>query len=107
MRVKTDENLAPLSADLLREHGHDVATVWDEGLRGHADTDIAETCRAENRALITLDTGFADIRRYPPEHYAGLIVLRVGSHSQRHVAGVLERLSSLLDIEPCAGRPGS
>ena len=65
MRFKTDENLHPELAVFLRENGHDALTVWDEQRRGRPDTDLAALCQLEQRALVTLDIGFADIRVYP------------------------------------------
>ena len=40
--VKIDENLHSDAADMLRQHGHDALTVFEQGLRGHADRDIAD-----------------------------------------------------------------
>ena len=37
MNFKLDENLHPENGELLRERGHDFATVHDQGLRGHED----------------------------------------------------------------------
>jgi predicted nuclease of predicted toxin-antitoxin system len=79
MRFKTDENLHPDVADMLRGHGHEVVTVWDEGLRGSPDPTLMKACCVEGRVWVTLDLGFADIREYPPEQCPGLIVLRLGS----------------------------
>src|SRR5436190_1527827 len=47
------------------------STVYDQGLRGHDDGDIADVCRREQRALVTLDLDFSDVRVYPPAHYPG------------------------------------
>lgn len=66
MRFKTDENLHPELAHFLRQKGHDAVTVWDQGLRGRPDANLAAVCQAEARAIVTLDAGFADIRAYPP-----------------------------------------
>ena len=99
---KIDENLHPDVASFMRQHGHDVVTVWDQGLRGTPDTNLAEVCRREGRALITLDLDFADIRAYPPEEYHGLIVLRVSSQDRRHVLEVLNRIMPLFEEEPPA-----
>jgi len=104
MRFKIDENLPPELTGLLRELGHEALTVGDQGLRGRPDSDVAEVCRAEGRVLITLDLGFADIRAHPPEHCAGLMVLRVSSQSRRHVLAVFERLLPRLVRERLAGR---
>lgn len=77
MRFKTDENLPEESAAVLREAGHDAHTVREQTLGGHPDDDVAAVCKREQRALVTLDLDFSDIRSYPPEELEGLIVLRV------------------------------
>ena len=104
LQFKTDENLHPDLSALLQEHGHDAVTVWDQGLRGKPDSELAEVCRREGRVMVTLDKGFADIRAYPPEKYAGLIVLRIRQQSRRNVLDVFRRLLPLLESEPLAGR---
>jgi len=76
MQFKIDENLHSDAADLLRQHGHDALTVFDQGLRGHADGDIASVCQQESRTIVPLDLDFSDIRVYPPGDYEGIIVLR-------------------------------
>lgn len=77
MRVKLDENLPLQLKALFTASGHDAATVVDEGLGGAPDAAIASACIAEERVLITLDLDFADIRTYPPDAYAGIIVFRL------------------------------
>jgi predicted nuclease of predicted toxin-antitoxin system len=59
MQFKTDENLHSDVADLLRQHGHDALTVYEQGLRGAADLDIATVCRQEQRAIVTLESSIA------------------------------------------------
>lgn len=104
MRFKTDENLHPDAAMFLQERGHDALTVWDQDLRGRADADLAEICRTENRALITLDMDFADIRTYPPQNYAGLIVLRLTHQDRGHVLQTIHRMIRLLERQEITGR---
>lgn len=53
MKVKLDENLPLQIAVELRARLHDVQTVWEEGLSGHADLDIWEGAQREGRVLIT------------------------------------------------------
>ena len=76
MRFKTDENLPSEIAELLAEANHDALRVDQQGLTGIADPGLAAVCLVERRAIVTLDTDFMDIRRFPPHHYAGIIVLR-------------------------------
>jgi predicted nuclease of predicted toxin-antitoxin system len=47
MHFKLDENLPPSAARLLRGLGHDVMTVYDQGLQGFNDPDILAACQAE------------------------------------------------------------
>lgn len=103
-RFKIDENLHPDLASFMRQYGHDVVTVWDEGLSGTSDENLAHVCREEGRVLVTLDLDFADIRTYPPEEHQGLIVLRLNSQDRRHVLDVFSRIVPLLEKEALATR---
>ncbi|HXU50156.1 MAG TPA: DUF5615 family PIN-like protein [Candidatus Binatia bacterium] len=60
MRIKLDENLPLRLAIRLKSFGHDVHTVYDEHLVGHADNDVWETAQKESRFLITQDLDFSD-----------------------------------------------
>ncbi len=100
MRFKIDENLHPEVAALLRQHGHDATTVYDQRLRGHSAAEIAHICQHEARALVTMALDFADIRAYPPQDYAGIIVLRLTDQSRPAVLQVFRQILDLLDREP-------
>lgn len=100
MKFKIDENLPVDVAESLRDAGYDAATVWDERLNGASDAEIADVCRREERALITLDTDFANVQNYPPQQFPGLIVLRLQRQDKRHVLKVLERLIPVFETEP-------
>jgi len=104
LRFKVDENLPTEVVTLLRTGGHDACSVIEQKLGGSSDEHIAEICQAENRVIITLDVGFADIRIYPPLTRPGLIVLRVGHQEKRHLMAVFERVLPLLTSAPLAGR---
>jgi predicted nuclease of predicted toxin-antitoxin system len=77
---------------------------YGEGLRGARDDVIAEHCRVEVRALITLDLDFADIRTYPPATYPGFIVIRVGNQSRSHILNVMKLVLTLLMSEQLDNR---
>jgi predicted nuclease of predicted toxin-antitoxin system len=100
MKFKVDENLPVEVASLLRQAGYDAATVSEQHLAGSPDSDIASVCQQEGRALITLDTDFADIRAYPPEKFLGLIVLRLREQDKPHVLEILDHLIPVLSSEP-------
>ena len=104
MQFKTDENLLREVAQLLRQHGHDALSVNDQDMAGETDMRLSEICRAEGRALVTLDTDFADIRTYPPSACAGLVVLRLQRQDKEHVLGVVEKLIPILSAEELSER---
>ncbi|HXT60964.1 MAG TPA: DUF5615 family PIN-like protein [Pirellulales bacterium] len=104
MFFKLDENLPPAAADLLRGASHDVMTVYEQGLRSRADTDVLTVCQGERRALISLDLDFSNILQFPPERFAGLIVLRIHKPGKRAVLSLMQRLIPHLDPALVAGR---
>ena len=97
MTFKIDENLPQDAAELLRSHGFDAETVQQESLAGADDATIADAIQREHRVLITLDLDFSDIRTYPPEHYAGIIVLRPKAQDKIAIMALLRRLLKALE----------
>lgn len=100
MRFKLDENLPPESCEPFRRAGHDADTVVDEGLAGIDDDRLSEVCRGEGRVLVTLDTGFADIRSFQADLSPGVVVLRVARQDKSAVLRVIERVVMQLEHEP-------
>ncbi len=76
MRLKLDENLSRHLQPALASFGHDVSTAADEGLLSQPDEVVARAAAAEDRLLLTLDLGLADLRRYPPGTHPGIILFR-------------------------------
>ena len=79
MKVKADENLGHSAVELLRQAGHDVATVREQGLAGATDENVFRACASEGRALITLDRDFGQVRRFHPGQSAGIVILELGA----------------------------
>ena len=100
MKFKVDENLPVEVAELLRQAGHDAATVLEQHLSGSADSDVALVCQREERILVTLDLDFADIRAYPPVQFPGIVVLRLKQQDKPHVLEILSRLMRVFPDEP-------
>ncbi|MHB8854363.1 MAG: DUF5615 family PIN-like protein [Ignavibacteriaceae bacterium] len=100
MKFKIDENLPVEISELLIKSGHDSKTVNEQQLKGTKDSVLINLCRQENRAMITMDTDFSDISAYPPEEYAGIIVLRLGSQAKNHVINVFQHTIPTINVEP-------
>jgi len=77
MKFKLDENLGNRGAELLRNAGHQVSTVFEQSLTGASDSTVAAVCAKEGRCLITMDRDFTNPLLFPPQNYAGLVVLRL------------------------------
>ena len=99
MRAKLDENLPVEAAELLRTAGWECDSVYDEGLAGANDPEVAAACQAGARVLFTLDLDFADIRAYPPSEYVGIVVLRPTEPSRRQVLQLVSRVLPVLSAE--------
>ena len=103
MKFKVDENLPIEAAEMLRQAGHDAATVLEQHLGGSDDAQLSALCQLEGRILVTLDMDFSDIRNYPPAEFPGLVVLRLRQQDKPYVLGVLVRLVQVLPQEPIEG----
>jgi predicted nuclease of predicted toxin-antitoxin system len=76
VKLKLDANLGARGRRLLVDAGHDVSTAEVQELALASDETLIAVCAAEGRALLTLDTDFANAMRYPPARYAGIVVIR-------------------------------
>jgi predicted nuclease of predicted toxin-antitoxin system len=72
-----DEDMPRSTAVALRAAGHHADDVRDVGLRGCPDVEVFTYAQAHAAALVTADTDFANILRFPLGTHAGILVLRV------------------------------
>jgi len=104
MKFKVDENLPLDVLAILQEKGYDALSLIDQNIVGTTDEHIARVCKEEGRAIISLDLDFSDMRRYPYQEYAGIIVLRVQRQDRQHIISVFEQFLPLLERERLSGR---
>jgi len=91
MRFVVDECTGPAVALWLREHEHDVFSVYEDA-RGMDDSDVVQKAFAENRILITNDKDFGE--RVYREHrpHRGVVLLRLENERAAVKIGVLRQL---------------
>jgi predicted nuclease of predicted toxin-antitoxin system len=77
MKFLLDANMPRSAASLLRELAHEVEDVRDALPSGATDAQVAAHARTRQAVLVTRDFDFADIRNYPPQDYAGIVVLEL------------------------------
>lgn len=76
LKIKVDEDLPTVIAEMVRQSGYEAATVLDQAMGGCKDTVLWKVVQSEGRYLITADKGFGDIRVYPPGSHEGVLLLR-------------------------------
>ena len=99
MRIKLDENLPTVLADLLKFLGHDVHTTLDQGLNGKSDIEIWNAAQSESRFLITQDLDFSDRRKFAPGTHAGILLIRLHNPSRRNLIATIEQIFRTEPVE--------
>ena len=77
MRFLVDASLPRPTAPLIIARGHDAIDVRDIGMARSSDADIAAFAQSQQFTLVSRDYDFADIRAYPPNQYAGIVVIEL------------------------------
>jgi hypothetical protein len=77
VKLKLDENIGLRGVELFQRAGHDVATVFQQGLSSTKDEDLLRLCLSERRRLVTLDVGFSNPLVFKPSDYEGIAALRL------------------------------
>jgi predicted nuclease of predicted toxin-antitoxin system len=91
MRFLIDANLPRSAVGVLERFGHQVEFARDIVLAAATDEQVATHALKSNAAILTRDLDFADIRRYPPDRYYGIVVLRLPDSAiaqEKHVTPI-------------------
>lgn len=75
LRFIVDADMPRSSAEVIRSTGYDVEDVRDIGMRSAKDGEIIEYALKNERIIVTRDTDFGEVLRYP-EH-PGCIIFRL------------------------------
>jgi predicted nuclease of predicted toxin-antitoxin system len=103
MRIKLDENLPAGLSLLLRNLGHNVSTVDEEGLGGRPDSVIWQAAQREARFLITQDLDFSDLRSFSPGTHHGILLVRLHSPSRQALSDRIVAVFGTEDVEAWKG----
>lgn len=97
MRLLVDECLPPSLAVVLREAGHDAASVIDLGLAGATDVVVMAAACEQERVLVSADTDFGELLAKSNDRRPSLVLYR-GAEVDATVLG-LNLLANLPQIE--------
>ena len=99
MRFLVDANLPRSTIAAFARAGHQATHVNDVGLKEAPDELIAQRARETQAAIVTRDLDFADIRRYPPAAYAGIVVIRLPDDTvAADIVQIVERFLARAEI---------
>jgi len=93
MRCLADMGVGAKVVTWLRDQGHNVMHLSDEGLQRMPNGEIFDKAIAEKRVILTLDLDFGEIAALSKGEKASVIVFRL--HNTR-VDNVIKRLSHVL-----------
>ncbi len=94
MRLLTDEDVYFPTVVLLRQNGHDVATVYDVGLSSTPDQEILRHALRTQRIMLTRDSDYGTLTYVQQAHFAGIIFLRMNPRNAPQVHNELLRILS-------------
>ncbi|PYU04862.1 MAG: hypothetical protein DMG33_12785 [Acidobacteria bacterium] len=103
MKIKLDENLPHRLRTLPKNFGHEVRTLHEERLIGHADMDVWEAAQKESRFLITQDLDFSDSRKFAPGSHHGILLIRLRSPNRRNLIERIEEMFQKENVGQWAG----
>ena len=92
MKFLVDEDILYKTAAHLVDLGYDAKHVRDVGLKGRTDEEIIGFARANGLVLITMDSDFSDIRKYPPGTHPGIIRIKLRYPPVHRVNKILTNL---------------
>lgn len=99
--ILVDENVHRDVVAYLRDAGHDVRTVADLGLIGHADIEIIRVSVSQNRIVLTHDSDFGTLAVASEESVVGLVYVRPGHILPSFTVQTLQTLfSQNLEVRP-------
>lgn len=87
MKFLTDENVSPKVVRALREKGHNVFDIKEEGLQGVSDDEIMKRARSIKHIIVSEDLDFGNLRRFPLIKHPGAILMHFQNMKPRLVAG--------------------
>ncbi|MFC1960506.1 DUF5615 family PIN-like protein [Chloroflexota bacterium] len=61
---------------LLREWGYEADLLQEHTRANAPDSDVIQLAQSLDAALLTVDKDFSNVLHYPPQDYAGIIVIR-------------------------------
>ena len=103
MNLLADMGVSMSTVNALRELGHDVAHLREQGLMRMADPDIVAKARSEGRIVLTFDLDFGEIMALAGQASPSVILFRMRNQTPRVVTPRLIQVIHECHAELAAG----
>jgi len=103
MKMFANENLFEPIIAYLRDLGHDVVSIRDEGLSGISDDEVYRLACKEKRVIVTMDKDFSRVFRFPPKECGGIIVVKIYKRTVDDTLEIFKEYFHKLKEEDVAG----
>lgn len=88
---------------LLQSWGYDATLLSEHTTPDAADNDVITLAQTLDAVLLTVDLDFANILDYPPNDYAGIVVMRYEASDESLLVATLQQALADLYREPLRG----
>jgi predicted nuclease of predicted toxin-antitoxin system len=102
MHIKVDEDIPPIAASWLHDHGYEASTIVEQGMGGWKDHELWPQVQVEKQFFLTADKGFGDIRLHPPGTHAGVLLLRPDRDGIQPILDLLKMVLQQIDLTQLA-----
>ena len=99
MRFFADHCVPHSIIDALTSQGYEVVRLSTRLPRDAEDTAVIEEAQEIDAILLSLNGDFADLIRYPPEQYGGIVALQVRNRPEA-IPSIVDKLLEYLEQYP-------
>lgn len=92
MKFLADMGISLRTVDWLRDKGHDVVHLRDEGLQRLPDDEILTKAKIESRIVLTVDLDFAQLLAMSQWSLPSVILFRLGNENYEQINDFLNIL---------------
>jgi len=99
LRFLGDHCISNFIIQTLREANHEVVRLRDVLPVESSDDVVIAKAQEIDAILLSLNGDFADIVRYPPSNYKGIVALQMRNHPEA-LPNLMTRLTAHLKVQP-------
>jgi predicted nuclease of predicted toxin-antitoxin system len=99
MRFFADHCVPHSIGETLTSEGHEVIRLSTQLPSDADDSTVIEKAQEMNAVLLSLNGDFADLIRYPPDHYGGIVALQVRNRPEA-IPSIVDKLLKYMEQHP-------